>query len=354
MVDSAGWEMPILYRSIHEEHHAVRQSAGLFDVSHMGRIGFAGRHARRMLERVLTRRISDMKPNTCRYALVCNEQGGVKDDVIVYRFDEHWMLVVNACNRTKLLEHFEAVKGDLTVRIEDMTQKMAMVAMQGPKVMDIIGRYSSEVPSLKRFGFCTKNLLVLRLFISRTGYTGEDGVEVILGANMARQAIKLLLSQVPDDVSLTPCGLGARDTLRLEAGMPLYGHELDEDIDPLSAGLDFAVSLDKDGDTDWGQAEPFIGMAALKKIAADGPTRKLVGLKLDGRRTARPHMPVRRGDQIVGEVTSACLSPTLDCPIALAYLDPASADPAADLNIDLGPTATDAHIVPLPFYKRTY
>ncbi len=349
-VDFAGWQMPILYRSIIEEHRHVRASGGLFDVSHMGRLRLSGVHARRLLERVLTRRISDMSEQHCRYSLICNEAGGTIDDVLVYRFEDHWLIVCNAANRQKVLQHINAAVGDWRVKIEDQTESTAMVAMQGPKVMDLIGKFSSEVPALKRYAFCLKNLLVLKMTISRTGYTGEDGVEVIMGAKAAPMAIKLLYRDAADgaEATLVPAGLGARDTLRMEAGMPLYGHELDETIDPLSAGLDFAVSLDKDTHEN---SEPFIGQDALKKIAADGPRRRLCGLCLEGRRTPRQHMQVRGGDQPVGLVTSGCLSPTLDHPIAMAFVDADSAAPGTALNVMIGERGVAAEVVELPFYR---
>jgi aminomethyltransferase len=187
--------------------------------------------------------------------------------------------------------------------------------------------------------------------VSRTGYTGEDGVEVILPANMANMALKLLVKEKADDAALAvtkPCGLGARDTLRTEAAMPLYGHELTEDIDPLSAGLTFAVSLDKDQDEN---GEKFVGQEALKKIAAEGPKRKLIGLKLEGKRTARQGMVVFAGDAQVGAVSSGVLSPTLGYPIAMAYVDADKAG-ASEVTVDLGGTRTAAQVVPLPFYKR--
>ncbi|MEX0887157.1 MAG: glycine cleavage system aminomethyltransferase GcvT [Phycisphaeraceae bacterium] len=349
-VEFAGYEMPLLYSSIIEEHQHVRAAGGLFDVSHMGRVKFTGRHARRFLERILTRRVSDQKPNTCRYAMVCNERGGVMDDVIVYRFDDHWLLVVNAANREKLLAHFNAHLGDLSLKIEDQTEKTAMIAAQGPKVMDLIGKFSSEVPTLKRFHFCTKNLLVLKLVISRTGYTGEDGVEVILPANMASMAIKLLLKDQSETAVIKPAGLGARDTLRIEAAMPLYGHEIGEDIDPFSAGLDFAVNLDK-GEHDNG--EPFIGQDALKTIAQAGPPRKLVGLAFDGKRTPRQHAEITISDKPVGQVTSGCLSPTLGHPIAMALIERDAANPGDTVQVNLGRTILDATVAPLPFYKKT-
>ncbi|HEX7010254.1 MAG TPA: glycine cleavage system aminomethyltransferase GcvT [Phycisphaeraceae bacterium] len=350
-VDFAGWEMPILYTSIIEEHQQVRQSGGLFDVSHMGRFKITGRHARRLLERALTRRVSDMNPNTCRYSLVCNEQGGVMDDVLIYRFDDHWLLVVNAANRAKVLEHLERIKGDLVANVEDQTESTAMVAVQGPKVMDLIGRFSREVPTLKRFSFCVKNLLILKMIISRTGYTGEDGVEVILPASMAGMALKLLLKDGGDaDQVLRPAGLGARDTLRIEAALPLYGHELDEQTDPFAAGLAFAVSLDKDQDDN---GEPFIGQEALKRIAASGPSKRLVGIRLEGRRTPRQGMSVYVGDAVKGAVTSGCLSPTLGYPIAMAYVEAGSCNVGDAVSVAISSQRVPGQVVKLPFYKRS-
>ena len=352
-VDFAGWEMPIMYGSILDEHHQTRNSGGLFDVSHMGRLKVSGRHARRFVERLVTRRVSDMPEKTCRYALICNERGGVIDDVIVYRFEDHFLIVCNAANRAKVVDHCNsaAVRGDLVVKLDDQTESTAMVAVQGPKVMQMIGKFSSEVPSLKRYAFAVKNLLILKMTISRTGYTGEDGVEVILPAAMAGMAIKLLLKDKADDAAiLRPAGLGARDTLRMEAGMPLYGHELDEDTDPLAAGLGFAVTLDKHTAEN---GERFVGQDALEKIAAAGPSKKLVGLKLEGKRTPRQGMAVLAGDAPAGQVTSGCLSPTLGFPIAMAYVAPAHAAVGTALQVDLGSAKAAAEVVPLPFYKRS-
>lgn len=349
-VDFAGWEMPLTYGSIQEEHRQVRRAGGLFDVSHMGRIVLRGVHARRLLERVLTRRISDMKESSCRYALICNASGGVIDDVIVYRFTDQWLMVCNASNRDAVLEHLASHVGTWSVKIEDTTEKTAMVALQGPRVMEMIGRFSSEVPTLKRYAFCEKNLLVLKLTISRTGYTGEDGVEVLMGASMASMAIKLLYREAPDDddALLRPAGLGARDTLRIEAGMPLYGHELDLNTDPIAAGLDFAVTLDKEAD---GADEAFVGQCALRRIQAEGVRRRRVGLLVDGRRTPRQGMPVRVGDTVVGHVTSGCISPSLQRPIAMAYVDAAYAADGDTVNIVLQDQGVEAEITPLPFYR---
>lgn len=354
LVDFAGWEMPILYKSIIDEHKQVRAAGGLFDVSHMGRLKITGKDARRLIERIATRRVSNMKDYACRYSLVCNEQGGVLDDILVYRYEDHWMLVVNASNRLKILAHLQSVVAaqSFAAKIEDLTTSTAMIALQGPKVIDQIARFSSEVPGLKRYTFCVKNLLITKLTISRTGYTGEDGVEVILPARMIDMFIGMVLKSMGEEgrAVLQPIGLGARDSLRLEAGMPLYGHELDEQTDPISAGLTWAVSLDK-GD-DGSDTPRFIGQDALKKVAVAGPARKLVGLKLDGRRTARQGMVVRQGEATVGRVTSGCLSPTLGYPIAMAYVDAALTAEGTALQIDLGGSATPALVVPLPFFKR--
>lgn len=345
MVGFAGWLMPIMYSSIHEEHRLVREGAGLFDVSHMARFRCSGRGGLALLERVLTRRVSEMKEGSCRYSLICNQDGGTLDDVIVYRFDDHWLVVANASNRQKILLHLHDQVGDLSVQIEDQTRSTAMVALQGPRVIEAIGQFSSQVQALKRYTFCTKSVLAMAMVISRTGYTGEDGVEVIFPAQMAAGAVGMFMKDSSSQPgSIQPAGLGARDTLRLEAGMPLYGHELDEQTDPLAAGLGFAVTLDK--------PDPFIGQEALNRIAAQGPSRQLVGLRLDGRRTARQGMAVYLGQRVVGRVTSGCLSPTLGVPIALAYLDAQCVEVGHTVAVTLGSKRVDAQIVGLPFYKR--
>jgi aminomethyltransferase len=355
MVEFAGWEMPMMYAGIHEEHHQVRQSGGIFDVSHMGRLKITGRHARRFLERVCSRRISDMEGGQCRYSLVCNEQGGVKDDVIVYRHDEDdFLMVVNASNREKILSHFEQVRtaGDLAVKIDDQTTSTAMVALQGPKVMQLISRFSSEIPTLKRYRFTVKNLIFLKLTVSRTGYTGEDGVEVILPSAAVSMAMSLLLRDVDvksAQAAVKPAGLGARDTLRMEAGMPLYGHELGEEINALSCGVDFAISLDKHNQE---RGERFIGQEALEMtVQGGGPARKLVGIQVDGKRTPRQSMAVQVGQTNVGIVTSGCLSPTLGYGIAMAMVDSAHTEVGSAVSIDSGRGGLDGRIVKLPFYK---
>lgn len=351
LVPFAGWEMPIMYRSIIDEHNQVRSGGGLFDVSHMGRVVFKGRDARKFLDRICTRQILGMTDGQCRYSLVCNENGGCRDDVLIYRRGEDdYLMVCNASNRLKLLDHFAQVRGDMVFKMEDQTTTTAMIAIQGPKVIDLIAQHSSSVPALKRYRFLEKNLIFATILISRTGYTGEDGVEIILPARFVGQALKLLLTDLDDpSFPVKPAGLGARDTLRLEAGMPLYGHEITEEIDPLSAGLNFAVTLDK-GDKD-AEAGRFIGQDALQRIAADGPKNKLVGLVLDGKRSARQGMKIMHENLLVGEVTSGSLSPTLGRPIAMGYVPASIATVGTKVQVDLGKATTDAAIVKIPFYK---
>ena len=227
--------------------------------------------------------------------------------------------------------------------MKDETESTAMIAMQGPKVIDLISSFSSQIPQLKRYRFVEKNLIFAKFLISRTGYTGVDGVEVILPAKMAGQAVDMLMKNIGADGGVVkPAGLGARDSLRLEAGMPLYGHELSETIDPLTAGLAWAVDLG---------GKDFIGAEALRERIGKGLPRRLVGLELEGRRIARQGAPVKKGGRVVGEVTSGTFSPTLQKSIAMAIIDPAIAE-GAEVVADLKGTENPAKVVRLPFYKR--
>ncbi len=354
MVDFAGWEMPLHYGSIIEEHHQCRTSGAMFDVSHMGRLHIKGRHARKFLERVVTRKVSDMVIGQCRYALVCNEKGGVMDDVLVYKFEDKWMVVCNASNRAKIVAHFNAViQGEKhTVEMDDVTESTAMLAFQGPKVMEQVSKVSSTIPLLKNYHFTEKNLMIVKLVVSRTGYTGEDGVEVILGAKTAKFAYDLLMGK-GDAGMIKPAGLGARDTLRIEAGMPLYGHELGEEIDPLSAGLKFGVTLGKENGSDAQVEIPrFIGQDALEAIAQNGVPQTLIGLKMDGRRTPRQGAEVLVNGQPSGTVTSGCMSPTLNVPIAMAFVKPNLVKAGDTVEIAFGASKETAKVCALPFYKR--
>jgi len=347
LVDYTGWEMPLLYGSIIEEHKQVRESGGVFDVSHMGRLRFKGRDAALFLDTVCTRAIASMKEGQVRYTLVCNASGGCRDDVLIYCMDSaEYLMVCNAANRQKLVEHFEATKGEMVFSMKDETLKTAMLAVQGPKVMEMISDFSQSIPDLKRYRFIEKSILmVAKIQVSRTGYTGEDGVEIILPAKLAGPAMNMLgLKGDLEETPIRPCGLGARDSLRMEAGMPLYGHEIDEETDPLTVGLGFAVKLDKE--------TPFIGQEALQAIDAAGPQRRLVGLFLEGRRAARQGMPVLLGENVIGSVTSGCLSPTLDRSIAMAIIDADHSDISTTLAVDLGRQRAEAAVTALPFLKK--
>jgi len=358
MVEFAGYDMPIAYGSIIEEHKWCRSSAGFFDVSHMGRLRFSGRHARKFLDHVCTRQIYGMQAGMIRYSLVCNDQGGCRDDVLVYCVDEdEYLMVCNASNRHKLLKHFAERKGEFSFKLADETDSTAMVAIQGPKAMDLISRISSTIPTMKRYNFMVKNLVVIKLLVSRTGYTGEDGVEVILPSAMAKLALGMVLKDMGGDSSVVkPVGLGARDTLRMEAGMPLYGHEITEEIDPVSAGLEFAIKFEKgmtgtDADERTGK---FIGQDALRAIKAAGPKLRRVGLFVEGRRSPRQGMPVLSGGQVVGELTSGCISPSLDRGIAMAYVPAAMAAIGTAFEVDLsGKGMAPAVVTKLPFLSNT-
>ena len=352
MVDFAGWEMPLLYNlpggggGIIAEHEHTRTSASLFDVSHMGRLKFTGKDAETFLNRICTRNLSKGVPGQSMYSLVCNETGGILDDVIVSRFDKYWYMVCNASNRAKLLAWFRAqiAAHGSTVAIDDETEKTAMVAVQGPKAVGLLDDLLPEpVSELKRYHFTTmRYLMVVQFQVFRSGYTGEDGAELVCGLSAASMAANFLLKNDPRDSILRPAGLGARDTLRLEAGMPLYGHELNDAIDPLSAGLAWAVDLQKD----------FIGAAAVRKVHDQGPQQKLVGLFIDGPRAARQDMTVLHDATPVGKITSGALSPTLKRCIAMAYVDAPLAAPGTKLAIDCRGTQLAATTTPLPFYKH--
>lgn len=356
MVDYAGWEMPIKYdTSVHDEHVHCRTNGSLFDVSHMGRLSIKGKDAARLLERVCSRRIGDMQHGQCRYSFMCNESGGVLDDVIAMRLDdEEFLVVVNGANRTKIIAHLHTVIHDrnFKVKFEDRTEKTAMVAIQGPRVMELITKVSEELGSLKRFRFATKNLMIMKVLIARTGYTGENGVEVFLPASAVSMAIKLLQKEavsIESELDLKPCGLAARDTLRLEAGLPLYGHELGEAISAHAVSMPFAMNLNKSIEND---GETFIGQEALsQELEAGGPPITLVGIELDSKRTARQDMPILVDGNTVGTVTSGCMSPTLGKSIAMAYINIDHSELGTKVSIDAGRAQLEGTIVALPFYK---
>jgi aminomethyltransferase len=342
MVDFSGWEMPIQYTSIIEEHHAVRRAAGLFDVSHMGRLKFTGPQACAFLDRLLTNDVSQLEVGQIRYSLVCNESGGTLDDVLVYRFDDCYRLVVNASNREKIIDWIDGHRAGFDVTMTDETFDTCMIAVQGPRALQILQPLTDDdLASLPYYMLIETSVNGEPAVVSRTGYTGEDGFEVTVSAPAGRPLWESLLAAGAES-GVLPCGLGARDTLRLEAAMPLYGHELDESTDPLTAGLAFAVKL-KAGD--------FIGKDALLAIKTSPPSRRRIGLVLEGRRIAREGSPVYDGEDQVGRVTSGTFSPTLEKSIAMAYVAADLAAPEARVEVDLRGKRVPAVVTALPFYK---
>jgi aminomethyltransferase len=343
LVEFAGWEMPVMYTSIIDEHNYTRQHCSLFDVSHMGRVEFRGADALAFLERLNTRNIGAAAPGMCRYSHMCKEDGGILDDVIVSRFEDHFLVVCNASNREKLLGWWDRQRRGFNVEIVDHTFETAMVALQGPEAMETMGRLLPiPINDLKRYRFKTGNVMGAEYFIARSGYTGEDGVEIILPASMALVAVQMLISRSADlGRPVKPAGLGARDTLRLEAGMPLYGHELLEEWDSITAGQEWAVDLTKD----------FYGSPVLKRVKAEGPRQKVTGFEVDGKRIARPGSAILSDGQQVGTVTSGTQSPTLGKNIAMGLLKSELSQPGQKLEIDIRGHKCGATVVPLPFYK---
>jgi aminomethyltransferase len=344
MVEFAGWDMPIQYTTITEEHQAVRATAGLFDISHMGRLTFVGRDALDLLQHIYTNDAATMKLGQVRYGLVCNEQGGIRDDVLVYRLEPFWLMVVNASNRQKVLDWIQQHRGNRDATVTDQTFDWAMLAVQGPRAADLGEKLW---PSLARIKYYFAELAGPQSkpwVISRTGYTGEDGFEVILPKDQLPQVLsKFEAASRETRVDLKPCGLGARDTLRLEAGMPLYGHELTEETDPFQAGLGWAVKLDK-GD--------FLGRAALLRRRQDPTLWQRVGLELEGKRIAREGAAVLQRGRVVGRVCSGTFGATVNKTIAMAYVEPALAGPGSACEVDIRGKPARAHVATLPFYRR--
>jgi aminomethyltransferase len=344
LVDFAGWEMPVTYTSIIDEHTFTREHGTMFDVSHMGRVIFRGPDAERFLDHLNTRNIGSAKPGMCRYSHMCKEDGGVLDDVIVSKAEDHFLVVCNASNREKLLKWWEQQRAGFDVEIEDTTLNTAMVAIQGPEVIETLNRLlPMPIDEVKRYRFKTGNIMGTDYFVARSGYTGEDGFEIIMPKHMALMAIRMLLSQSEEmGRPIRPAGLGARDTLRLEAGMPLYGHELSEDWDSITAGQGWAVDLTRE----------FVGVEALRKVQEQGPARQIVGLEVEGKRIARQHAPILKDGEAIGAVTSGTLSATLGKNIAMGMVSSGCAADGTALAVDIRGTQVAVKVVPLPFYKR--
>ncbi|MHC4609098.1 MAG: glycine cleavage system aminomethyltransferase GcvT [Planctomycetota bacterium] len=345
LVEFAGWSMPLLYTGIIEEHQHTRNRCSVFDVSHMGRLRIGGPDAEALLQWTCTRNLGGMDDGQCRYSHVCKEDGGILDDVIVSRYAaQDWLVVCNGVNREKILAWLVQHAEGRQARVTDQTFETAMVAVQGPDTRALVrGLLPIDLSGLKRYRCLTGSIMGFSYAILRSGYTGEDGYEAIVPAGAIRMLIPPLLgtsSQPREDIK--PAGLGARDTLRLEAGMPLYGHELSEEIDPLSAGQAWCVDLSKD----------FIGADAVRGLDEQGLKVKLVGLEIEGRRIARQHTAVLCGGEQVGQVTSGTRSPTLGKSIAMASVASQVAAEGTKLQVNLGAKRVAATVVKLPFYSR--
>lgn len=343
MVDFAGWEMPVQYTSIVEEHTAVRNAVGLFDISHMGRLQFRGDLADEFLNGILTNDTSKLKIGDVRYSLVCGKDGGILDDVLVSRLPDRWELVVNASNRDKLIDWISNSAGFAAIEFFDTTISTGMIAVQGPRSLELLERVSGlQFSDMKYYSTSDVTFCDSPTLVSRTGYTGEDGFEIVMPAEETERLWQKLMDE-GSPLGVIAAGLGCRDTLRLEAAMPLYGHELDETIDPLTAGLGFAVKLNK---------PEFTGKAALEQIRSTGPQMARVGLVLEGRRIAREESRVLIDGETVGRVTSGTFSPTLQKVIAMAYIPSQFSTTGTKVEINLRGTVVSAEVTSLPFYKR--
>ena len=343
IVPFGGYLLPVQYPTgVIAEHMAVRTAAGLFDVSHMGELVFRGGDALAYLNKVLTNDFTNMYDGQVRYSPMCNEAGGCVDDLLVYKVREgHYLVVVNAANREKDAQWMAGqLFGDCAM--EDISDGVAQMAIQGPRSREIMLRLVGEEALPKKYYSFVRETGVkgIPCLISRTGYTGEFGYELYCAPEQAPALWDLLL-ETGKDLGLVPCGLGARDTLRLEAAMPLYGHELDSGTTPLEAGLDFAVKLDK---------EDFTGKAGIQ---AKLPLQRVrVGLEMTGRGIAREHQDVYIGGRLAGHTTSGTHCPYLGRAVAMAYLSPEDAAPGTEVEVDVRGRRVAARVVPLPFYKR--
>lgn len=338
MVAFCGYELPVQYAGVLEEHRAVRERAGLFDVSHMGRFSVKGPNAQAFVQLMTTNDISEMQDGRCKYSLLCNENGGVIDDILIYKAaEDHYFLVVNAVNMQKILDHLNAhlVPG---VKLENLTFDTAQMAIQGPAAKTILGPLAAELPD-KYYSFVRTAVCQVPCMLSRTGYTGEDGYELYCRAADAPQLWHALLG-----AGAVPCGLGARDTLRMEAGMPLYGHELSETITPFEAGLGMFVRP---------LQGKFVGSEALGKQVYEGVMRKRIGLRMTGRGIPREGYVVYADGVPCGVVTSGGHCPTLgeNCAMALVNVAFLEKD-VQQFAVEIRGKQVPCEQVPLPFYRR--
>ncbi|MCR4672634.1 MAG: glycine cleavage system aminomethyltransferase GcvT [Lachnospiraceae bacterium] len=342
IVSFAGWLLPVQYEGVISEHMAVREKCGLFDVSHMGEFILSGEKCTENLNHLLTNDYTVMADGQARYSPMCNERGGVVDDLIVYKKDDsHFFIVVNAANKDKDLAWMQEHLLDGAV-LEDVSDSYAQLALQGPFAEEILRKIAdpADIPE-KYYSACfDRNVKGMQCIISRTGYTGEDGFEIYLSHEDAVNMWRLLL-ETGSGYGLVPCGLGARDTLRLEAAMPLYGHEMDDDVSPRETGLGIFVKMKKPG---------FIGKEALEEKGV--PTVKRVGLKVTGRGIVREHCDVYQGDRKVGHTTSGTFLPYLKAAYAMAIVDKECLENGGQLAAEVRGKKVEVEVTPLPFYKR--
>lgn len=340
VIDFHGWEMPVQYKSIVQEHHAVRTGCGVFDVSHMGEFLVEGTQALEFVQYLVTNDVRRLQPGHALYTLMTDDHGGTIDDLLVYQLDDNrLMLVVNAGNIGQDLTWVQQHAVDFDVTVNDISDDVALIAVQGPVAQEMLQTFTDfPLEHLKSFTFQNIEVLSKKAMVSRTGYTGEDGFEVYLPSADAPALFEALLG-----AGATPCGLGARDTLRLEARLPLYGNELSPHVTPLEAGLSFFVKLDND---------EFVGKSALVAQKEAGVQRKLIGITMDEKAIPRSGYAVWSDGQKVGEVTSGTLSPTLQKPIGLALIEAKLAQVGQALEVEIRGKRHPAHVVKSPFYKR--
>jgi aminomethyltransferase len=345
LIEFGGWLMPVQYGSIIEEHRAVRERAGLFDLSHMGELFVEGPEAGAALARALVSDPPALAVGRAQYSMICAPDGGILDDLIVYRVGaERFLVVANAGNATLVSDTLaERLEGSKAI-LDDRSLATALCAVQGPRAVDIVGPLTGiDLAKLRYYAIAEGTVAGIPALVARTGYTGEDGFEVFVDTARAGELWDALQA-AGGPLGMVPVGLGARDTLRLEAGMPLYGNDLDTSTNPYEAGLGSVVKLDK--------PEDFVGRAALRKIAEEGPARLRVGLIVRGRGIARHGYPVLAGERRTGVVTSGTQSPTLGVPIAMAYVAPGDARPGTMLGVEVRDQPVPAEVVSLPFYRR--
>jgi aminomethyltransferase len=344
MVEFGGWLMPVRYSTIIDEHRAVRQRVGIFDISHMGRLTFDGPDMLDWIQRVTTNDAAGLALNQVQYSLMANEQGGLIDDILVYRHQFGYYMVCNASNRPNVLAQLERHRGSAQGNFHDRTVSTAMIAVQGPAALETLQPLFDQPLEPVRYYHLTMGLLLgdVTSVVSRTGYTGEDGYEVIVGSSQAERVWNVIVESGRPH-GILPCGLGARDTLRFEAAMPLYGHELSETINPYAAGVGWAVKLDKG---------EFVGREALRALKKN-PGQTRIGLRLEGKRIARQGSAVLSGQTTVGAVTSGTFSPTLQAAFAMALVVPEAAQLDTTLRVDVRGHSEVANVVELPFYRRS-